>query len=70
MRRYLVIYEKSKDGYSAYVPDLPGCTSAGADKEEIKKNIRESLRQHLALMASEGLSLPEQISEAEIIDID
>lgn len=24
MKRYLVIFEKSKTGYAAYVPDLPG----------------------------------------------
>ena len=27
---YLVIYEKTATGYSAYVPDLPGCISTGA----------------------------------------
>ena len=35
MTKYLIIYEKGKDGHSAYVPDLPGCTTAGADKKEI-----------------------------------
>jgi len=27
--RYAVIYEKTDTGYSAYVPDLPGCIAAG-----------------------------------------
>ena len=26
--KYLVIVEKSENGFSAYVPDLPGCASA------------------------------------------
>ena len=50
MRKYLVVYEKSKDGYSAYVPDLPGCTSAGENREEIEKNIVEAIRLHLEVM--------------------
>jgi len=42
-RKFLVIYEKSKSGFSAYVPDLPGCTSAGATKAEVEEI---SLRQY------------------------
>jgi len=36
MKNYLVVFEKSSTGYSAYVPDLPGCISTGATKEETK----------------------------------
>ena len=43
MKKYLVIYEKSKDGFSAYLPDLPGCTSAGGSREEIEENIVEAI---------------------------
>lgn len=32
---YLVVIEKTSTGYSAYVPDLPGCTTVGDTKEEI-----------------------------------
>lgn len=31
---YAVIYERTGNGYSAYVPDLPGCVAAGAILEE------------------------------------
>ena len=53
--KYLVIYEKSKNGYSAYVP---GCTSAGADREEIEKNIIEAIKLHLEVM--EDIVTPKQ----------
>ena len=56
--KYLVIYEQSKNGYSAYVPDLPGCTSAGADREEIEKNIIEAIKLHLEVM--EDIATPKQ----------
>lgn len=50
MRKYLVIYEKSKNGYSAYVPELQGCTSAGATRQEIEVNIIEAIKFHIELM--------------------
>jgi predicted RNase H-like HicB family nuclease len=67
MKKYLVIYEKSESGYSAYVPDLPGCTSAGADRDEIQKNIIEAIKLHLEVMESEGMDIPDSKSEAETI---
>lgn len=70
MKRYLVIYEKSEDGYSAYVPDLPGCTSAGANRDEIQKNIIEAIKLHLEVMDSEGMAIPDPKSEAETIMLD
>ncbi len=32
MRKYLVIYEKTKTGYSAYAPDLPGVIATGKSR--------------------------------------
>lgn len=69
MRKYLVIYEKSKDGYSAYIPDLPGCTSAGADRIEIERNIIEAMTLHLEVMQMEGLPFPDPTSDSEMLVI-
>lgn len=33
MHRYLVVFEKTNTGYSAYVPDLPGCVATVKDKK-------------------------------------
>lgn len=67
MKSYLVIYEKSSTGYSAYVPDLPGCISTGATKEETKHNIQEAIELHLEVMIEDGLPIPENTSEAETV---
>lgn len=69
MTKYLVIYEKGKDGYNAYVPDLPGCTSVGTDRTEIEKNIIEAIQLHLEVMEEEGLSAPDPTSDAEMLVI-
>ncbi|UOY06575.1 type II toxin-antitoxin system HicB family antitoxin [Muricauda sp. SCSIO 64092] len=47
---YEIIYEKSSDGWSAYIPELPGCTSAGANRTEVEKNIKEAIELHLELL--------------------
>lgn len=67
MRKYLVIYEKSADGFSAYVPDLPGCTSAGETKEEVELNIIEAIKLHLEVLQEEGLEIPQSVSDSEMI---
>lgn len=67
MRKYLIIYERGKDGYSAYLPDLPGCTSAGATKKEVEENIVEAISLHIEMMKEAGLEIPETTSESEML---
>jgi len=59
MTKYLVIFEKGADGYSAYVPDLPGCTSAGATRDEVELNIIEAIKLHIEVMKESGYEIPE-----------
>ena len=67
MRKYLVIFEKTATGYSAYVPDLPGCIATGPDKEACEKNIYEGIKFHLEGLEEEGLEVPKSSSEAEVM---
>jgi predicted RNase H-like HicB family nuclease len=61
--RYAVLFEKTDTGYSAHVPDLPGCVAAGATLEETTGLIRGAIRMHLAGMAEDG----EPVSEPKTI---
>jgi predicted RNase H-like HicB family nuclease len=45
--KYLVVFEPTGTGRSAYSPDLPGCVSTGATCEEIERNMREAIELHL-----------------------
>ncbi len=54
MNKYLIIFEKTKTGYSAYSPDLPGCIAAGATKEETESLMKEAMEFHIEGMAEEG----------------
>ncbi len=69
MNSYLVIYEKSEQGYSAYVPDLPGCTSAGGSKEEVKTNIAAAIKLYLEVLKEDGVKAPAKNTESEIVTV-
>ncbi|MDZ7880810.1 MAG: type II toxin-antitoxin system HicB family antitoxin [Saprospiraceae bacterium] len=58
MRNYLVIYEKTETGYSAYVPDLEGCIATGRTRQEVKKHIQEAVEFHIEGLELEGVDVP------------
>ena len=46
--KYAYIIEKAPDGsYSAYVPDLPGCTTCGDSLDEVRQLIAEAVKLHI-----------------------
>jgi len=59
MTDYLAIYEQSRDGWWAYFPDLPGCTTFGNNREEAERNAREAVAAHVALLRDTGRPAPE-----------
>ncbi len=69
MSDYLVIYEKTPTGYSAYVPDLPGCITTGATVPDTQRNMSEALSGHLAVMREFGDPIPEPTTFAERLAI-
>lgn len=64
MNKYLVIFEETKTGYSAYVHDLPGCIATGRTKDETEKNIYDAIQFHLGGLKEENLDIPQNRSEA------
>ena len=65
--RYAVLFEKTDTGYSAYVPDLPGCIAAGDTLEETAQLMREAIGFHLAGMREDGEPIPEPRTIAEYV---
>ncbi|MGH2553788.1 MAG: type II toxin-antitoxin system HicB family antitoxin [Chitinophagaceae bacterium] len=66
MRKYLVVYEKTKTGYSAYAPDLPGVIATGKTKAIVEKNIFEAIQFHLKGLKDEKMSIPKAQAESEM----
>lgn len=67
--RYAIVIEKTANGFSGYVPDLPGCIAAGRDLRETEKLIREAIEFHLDGMRQHGEQIPEPSAVAEYVNI-
>jgi len=66
---YTVIYEKTATGYSAFVPDLPGCIAAGSTLEETAELMRGAIEMHLDAMRADGDPIPAPTTTAGTIAI-
>jgi predicted RNase H-like HicB family nuclease len=64
MRKFLIIIEKTDTGYSAYVPDLPGCIATGRNREIAEKNLYEAIQFHLEGMKESNIPIPLNRTEA------
>ena len=62
--KYLVVIEKAEDGgYSAYVPDLPGCVSSADTVEDLKHLIKEAIDMYVQDMIADGEPVPEPTTQ-------
>jgi predicted RNase H-like HicB family nuclease len=64
MRKFLIIIEKTNTGFSAYVPDLPGCIATGKTKKQAEHYIYEAIQFHLEGMKESNLPIPLNQTEA------
>jgi predicted RNase H-like HicB family nuclease len=68
MSRYVVILEKTPDGFGAHVPDLPGCVAAGDTYEETTQLIREAIPFHIEGLLHSGAPVPQPTARIEFVD--
>jgi predicted RNase H-like HicB family nuclease len=69
MYTYLVIFEKARNNYSAYSPDLPGCIATGRTRRAVEKNIKEAITFHIKGLKEDGLPVPEPTSFTEYVEV-
>jgi predicted RNase H-like HicB family nuclease len=69
MYKYLVVIEKTENGYSSYSPDLPGCVATGSTREEVEKNMHDAIEMHVKGLIEDNLPVPESTTFAEYISI-
>ena len=67
--QFMVIVERGKSSYGAYVPDLPGCVAVARTRKEVMKLIREAVEMHLESIREEGLDIPEPGSTIEYVHV-
>jgi predicted RNase H-like HicB family nuclease len=66
---YTVIYEQTPTGFSAYLPDLPGCVAAGATRAEVERLIRSAVALHLEAMREDGETPPSPSTWADTVSV-
>ncbi|MDQ3243053.1 MAG: type II toxin-antitoxin system HicB family antitoxin [Gemmatimonadota bacterium] len=69
MSRYLVIIEESTTGFSAFVPDLPGCIATAGTREDLVSSVREGVEFHLEGLRDAGEPVPPPRSSATYVEV-
>ena len=52
--RYKVNMQKTDEGFSIWVPGLPGCWSQGKTEEEALENVKDAIETYLATVEEFG----------------
>jgi len=67
--KYLFIIERAGDGsFSAYVPDLPGCTTSGASADEVRASIKDAVETYIDSLKEHGEPVPPPSSTADMVE--
>jgi predicted RNase H-like HicB family nuclease len=67
--KYLIVIEPTSTGFSAYSPDLPGCVSTGATREECERNMHDAIAFHLDGLREEGEAVPKPLTSAAFVEV-
>lgn len=63
--RYRIALHESDEGFAVSVPGLPGCWSQGLTEAEALENIKDAIREYLAVVDEQLRG--EQVREVEIV---
>lgn len=67
--KFAYIIEKADDGtYSAYVPDLPGCTTSAETIEEIRESIKDAVGAYLDSLREANEPIPQPNSIVDVVE--
>ena len=58
MKKFVILIEKTRTGYSAYAPDLPGCVATAPTRARVENAITKAVRMHLDGMRELGAKVP------------
>ena len=67
--QYVVVNERTVDGWSAYVPDVPGCVAAGDTREEVEGLMREAIAMHIEALRDDGQSVPQPGAWTSLVEV-
>jgi predicted RNase H-like HicB family nuclease len=66
--RTAIVIEKTATGFSAFVPDLPGCIATGRYQAEVEGEMKSAIRFHIEGIIEDGLPVPKPTSVVEYVE--
>lgn len=67
--KYVYVIERADDGsFSAYVPDLPGCTTSGDTMAEVRLNIKDAVESYMESLRDHNEPVPPPRSVVDVVD--
>jgi len=66
MKLVITVYQDEDGVYVAECPSIPGCVSQGRTEREAEANIRDAIRECLAVRAEKGLPLVVTTREVDV----
>ena len=67
--QFVVLIEKTNTGYSAHVPDLPGCVAAASTLAETEELIQSAVDFHVEGMRQHGEHIPQPNSYVGYVEV-
>ncbi len=65
--RFVITIVRDEDGmYIAECPSIPGCVSQGRTEQEAEENVREAIKECLAVRAERGMPLTVATREVDV----
>jgi predicted RNase H-like HicB family nuclease len=68
MKAYPILIASTRTGFSAHVPDLPGCVATGRTLEIVRRRMAKAIEMHLKAMREDGDEVPEP-SVLELVEV-
>lgn len=59
--RYRVALQESEEGFSVWVPGLPGCVSQGTTEEEALANVADAVREYLDVAVENAAGMVKEL---------
>ncbi|MGD0541345.1 MAG: type II toxin-antitoxin system HicB family antitoxin [Tepidisphaeraceae bacterium] len=67
--KYVYVIEKAEGGsVSAYVPDLPGCTTSGDSVNEVRRSIKDAVASYIDSLRRHNEPVPPPNSTVDVVE--
>jgi len=58
VKRFMIVFERTRSGYSVFAPDLPGCIATGKTRKAAERRMREAVEFHIDGLRRAGGPVP------------